>query len=86
VDNFDISHSEKDFLGGGGEGKRRVVHYRGTLSLQCGLDDIVNRIDSHSIISYQSHAKDRHGNAARKPLNKVYSRFTSYPCLPLRNP
>jgi hypothetical protein len=40
VDNFDISHSEKDFLGGGGEGKRRVVLYRGTLSSQCGLDDI----------------------------------------------
>jgi hypothetical protein len=31
VDNFYISHSEKDFLGGGGEGKRRVVHYRGTV-------------------------------------------------------
>jgi hypothetical protein len=27
-----ILHSEKDFLGGAGEGKRRVVHYRGTLS------------------------------------------------------
>jgi hypothetical protein len=86
VDNFYISHSEKDFLGGGGEGKRRVVLYRGTLSSQCCLDDIVNENDSHSIISYQSHVKDRHGNASRKPLNKVYSRFTGYPYLPLRNP
>jgi hypothetical protein len=50
VDNFYISHSEKDFLGGGGEGERRWVHYRGTLSSQCGLDYIVNGIDSHSII------------------------------------
>jgi hypothetical protein len=41
VDNFDISHSEKDFLGAAGEGKRRVVHYWGTLSSQCCLDDIV---------------------------------------------
>ena len=41
MDNFDISHSEKNFLGDAGEGKRRVVHYRGTLSLQCGLDYIV---------------------------------------------
>jgi hypothetical protein len=39
----------------------------GGLSSQCGLDYIVNRIDSHSIISYQNHAKDRHGNTARKP-------------------
>jgi len=30
VDNFYISHSEKNFLGDAGEGKRRVVHYRYT--------------------------------------------------------
>jgi hypothetical protein len=41
VDNFYISHSEKDFSGGAGGGKGRVVHYRGTLSSQCGLDYIV---------------------------------------------
>lgn len=40
MDNFYISHSENNFLGDAGEGKRRVVHYRGTLSSQCGLDDI----------------------------------------------
>ena len=67
MDNFYISHSEKDFWAVGGEGERRVVLYRGTLSSQCGLDYIVNEIDSHSIISYQSHAKDRHSNASRKP-------------------
>ena len=71
MDNFYISHSEKDFLGGGGEGKRRVVHYVGTLSSQCCLDYIVNENDSHSIISYQSHVKDRRANAVRKPLNKA---------------
>ena len=53
MDNFDISHSEKDFLGGAGEGERRVVLYRGTLSSQCGLDDIVivNRNDSEFSLS-----------------------------------
>jgi hypothetical protein len=43
----------------------------GGLSSQCGLDDIVivdeNHSHSHSIISYQSHAKDHHDNATRKP-------------------
>ena len=71
MDNFYISHSEKDFLGGAGGGERRVVHYRGTLSSQCGLDYIVivssNDNDFSLSISYQSHAKDRHGNTARKP-------------------
>jgi len=57
VDNFYISHSEKDFWAAAGEGERRVVHYRGTLSSQCDLDDIVNRNDLHLKISYQSHAK-----------------------------
>ena len=47
MDNFYILHSEKDFLGGAGEGERRVVHYRGTMSSQCGLDDIVNGNDLH---------------------------------------
>jgi hypothetical protein len=37
VDNFQIG---KLATGGGGEGKRRMVHYRGTLSSECGLDDI----------------------------------------------
>ena len=47
MDNFYISQSEKDLLGVGGEGERRVVLYRGTLSSQCGLDDIVNGNDLH---------------------------------------
>ena len=68
---FIFLNLKRIFWAVGGEGERRVVHYRGTLSSQCGLDDIVNRIDSHSIISYQSHAKDRHGNTSRKPLNKA---------------
>jgi len=53
VDNFYISHSEKYFLGGAGGGERRVVHYRGTLSSQCGLDDIVivNENDSEFSLS-----------------------------------
>jgi hypothetical protein len=63
VDNFDISHSEKDFLGGGGEGKRRVVLYRGTLSSQCGLDDI----SGFSLTS----AKTASVNASRKPQNRL---------------
>ena len=41
MDNFYISHSEKDFLGGGGEGERRVVLFRGTLSSDWHLDYIV---------------------------------------------
>ena len=41
MDNFYILHFEKDFSGGARGGKGRVVHYQGTLSSQCGLDDIV---------------------------------------------
>jgi hypothetical protein len=57
VDNFYISQSEKDFLGGGGGGERRVVLYQGTLSSQCGLDDISN--------SLKNYAKTQPINAAR---------------------
>ena len=56
MDNFYISHSEKYFLVGAGGGEGRVVHYRGTLSSQWCLDDIVNENDnknnSHLIIGY----------------------------------
>ena len=41
MDNFYISHSEKNFSVGAGGGEGRVVHYWGTLSSQCGLDYIV---------------------------------------------
>jgi len=41
VDNFYISHFEKDFSGGAGGREGRVVHYWGTLSSQWGLDYIV---------------------------------------------
>jgi hypothetical protein len=57
VDNFYISQSEKDFLGGAGGGERRVVLYQGTLSSQCGLDDISN--------SLKNYAKTQPINAAR---------------------
>ena len=53
MDNFYISQSEKDFLGGAGGGERRVVLYQGTLSSQCGLDYIVivNENDSEFSLS-----------------------------------
>ena len=41
MDNFYISQSEKDFLGGAGGGERRVVLYRGTLSSDWHYDYIV---------------------------------------------
>lgn len=71
VDNLWITfiflNLKRIFWAVGGEGKRRVVLYRGTLSSQCGLDYIVNGNDLHLKISYQSHAKYRHNNTARKP-------------------
>ena len=59
MDNFDISHSEKDFLGGGRRGKEAGGASLGDLN--------ENYYYLHLIIRYQSHAKDWHGNAARKP-------------------
>ncbi len=64
---FIFLNLKRIFWAVGGEGERRVVLYRGTLSSQCCLDYIVNRNDLHLKISYQSHAKDRDSNAARKP-------------------
>jgi hypothetical protein len=71
VDNFDISHSEKDFLGAAGGGKEAGGALSGDchrnavwMTLLLSMQMIAN---SHYQISYQSHAKDRHGNAARKP-------------------
>ena len=86
MDNFYISHSEKYFLVGAGEGEGRVVHYRGTLSSQCGLDYIVNRIDSHSIILNKTTLIFSPSMPLKRIKTARKGGVTSYPHLPLRNP
>jgi hypothetical protein len=61
VDNLWITfiflNLKRIFWAVGGEGERRVVLYQGTLSSQCGLDDISN--------SLKNYAKTQPINAAR---------------------
>jgi hypothetical protein len=58
----------------------------GGLSSQCGLDYIVNRIDSHSIILNKTTLIFRPSMPLERIKTAIKGGVTSYPYLPLRNP